>query len=267
MPEVTPLRKAGDAHEPRGAELSWQTAVATSPQAVSKQQTIWLPTPKIEIRQDVAAPDLFAKLNMPALPAPEKTKPRAFLPPPPASRPPRLPISAPVLSEAAPSLTVATGNANVDLAIANLHPTDVIRGPVPEAARPGQFSKAPEKGEEATGELATAGAIVPNLTIRKAAPKAGEIQEVEPAKIVLYAERLRSVPLASVSVPLRPASRAIPNVIDARFLGRNVYTMVIPIENLPAYGGDWIIWFAESSPRDGDSLLLRAPFRFESLSE
>jgi hypothetical protein len=35
--------------------------------------------------------------------------------------------------------------------------------------------------------------------------------------------------------------------------------MVVPIENLPAYGGDWIIWFAERQPKSGDAPSMRAP--------
>jgi TonB family protein len=47
--------------------------------------------------------------------------------------------------------------------------------------------------------------------------------------------------------------------IDARFQGRLVYTMVVPIENLPDYSGDWILWFAEREQKPGNSPLMRAP--------
>jgi hypothetical protein len=58
---------------------------------------------------------------------------------------------------------------------------------------------------------------------------------------------------------LRPASRTIPQQIDSRFQGRLVYTMVVPIENLPDYSGDWILWFAEREQKPGSSPLVRAP--------
>jgi hypothetical protein len=35
--------------------------------------------------------------------------------------------------------------------------------------------------------------------------------------------------------------------------------MVIPIENLPRYSGDWILWFAEREQKAGDRPSLRAP--------
>jgi hypothetical protein len=41
--------------------------------------------------------------------------------------------------------------------------------------------------------------------------------------------------------------------------------MVVPIENLPAYGGDWIIWFAEREPRNGDAPSMRAPIPLRKL--
>ena len=63
------------------------------------------------------------------------------------------------------------------------------------------------------------------------------------------ADRLRSLPVSTLSVPLHPASRTIPASIEGRFRGRNVYTMVIPIENLAEYSADWIIWFAERDPK------------------
>ncbi|HEY7336508.1 MAG TPA: energy transducer TonB [Bryobacteraceae bacterium] len=284
-PDVNPAARVGVGRDPRGAEVSQQTVVATSPQSVSKQQTIWLPIPKIQIHQDVQTPDLVARLNVPAPPPPDppKPRPRAFIPPQQAERQPPVPASTPILSAAAPQVKAAmaltprleaqapllpapappaaprTGNANADIAIANLHPTETIKSEIPDGARPGQFSKAPDRGEVATGEAQTAAATIPNLTIRNDTPKAAAAR---PGKFILYAERLRNVPINSVSVPLRPTSRAIPRTIDALFQGRNVYTMVIPIENLPAYTGDWILWFAEHSASARESTLMRAPIPF-----
>jgi hypothetical protein len=49
--------------------------------------------------------------------------------------------------------------------------------------------------------------------------------------------------------------------IESRFRGRSVYTMVIPIENIPEYSSDWIIWFSErqASPDGAVALNVRAP--------
>jgi hypothetical protein len=100
---------------------------------------------------------------------------------------------------------------------------------------------------------------VPDLSIREDRGKVGP-PHVDPSrKTVLYAEKVRSIPVTTLSVPLRPASRTIPRQIDARFQGRFVYTMVVPIENLPDYSGDWILWFAEQEQKPGNSPLMRAP--------
>ena len=158
------------------------------------------------------------------------------------------------------------GNGKVDIAVVGLNPND--KGAVPDGSRPGQFAQAPTVGEVATGEV-KGGFGVPNLTIhddRKAVPP----PHVDPPrKIVLYSDRLRSLPVSTLSVPLRPASRTIPASIEGRFRGRNVYTMVIPIENLAEYSSDWIIWFAERESKSGSGELnVRAPVplrKFESV--
>jgi hypothetical protein len=87
------------------------------------------------------------------------------------------------------------------------------------------------------------------------------VPKPDPAKsnTVIYAERVRSLATGAFAVPLRPANRSIPRAVDARFAGRSVYTVLIPIENLPAYGGDWVLWFAELAPQPGQTPSVRAP--------
>src|ERR1700722_13138555 len=84
-PEVVAQKKVGASPNPRGAELSKQALIATAPKAASKQQTIWVPTPKIEIHRDFPAPNPVARPNasLPPPPAPPKPHPRTFVPPPP----------------------------------------------------------------------------------------------------------------------------------------------------------------------------------------
>jgi TonB family protein len=84
-------------------------------------------------------------------------------------------------------------------------------------------------------------------------------------RTILYLDRVRGIPVTGLSVPLRPSTRTIPAAIDARFRGRNVYTTVIPIENLPAYTGDWILWFAEPEAKPGETPLVRAPIPFRKV--
>jgi Gram-negative bacterial TonB protein C-terminal len=65
------------------------------------------------------------------------------------------------------------------------------------------------------------------------------------------------------SAPLPPSSRNIPRAIEARFHGRIVYTMLLPMKGLPGYAGDWTIWFAEREEVPGGSPApMRAPLPF-----
>ena len=161
--------------------------------------------------------------------------------------------------------TASTGNGHVDIAIAGLHPAGEMNGPLPDGARPGRFAKAPELGEPAGGDGSRAGALtVPDLSIHEDTVNSAPLAHVS-RRAVLYAETVRSIPVSTLSVPLRPSSRTIPAAIDGRFQGRSVYTMVVPIENLPAYGGDWILWFAERDQKPGDAPSMHAPVPFRKL--
>jgi len=161
----------------------------------------------------------------------------------------------------------SNGNASADIAIAGLHPAGELSGPLPEGSRPGRFAKAPELGEPSTGQGNGAGALtVPDLSIhRDKEPSASAPVTNVSRRAVLYTEMVRDTPVSTLSVPLRPSSRTIPAAIDARFQGRSVYTLVVPIENLPAYGGDWILWFAERDQKPGDAPSMHAPVPFRKL--
>lgn len=344
LPEVSAQERIGTFPKPRAAEKADLAIIATAPKPESVKQFIWQKVPKIQIHQDLPAPNLIARAAMaiPAPPPPPEPKPKidkpdmqgvkspqpnisppapngdvnkaqpvntqpvevpkppkAFVPPPPRQQPPRLAIpvqtaevpvpdasitgtpearallpqgiGAPSFSKgfpppptAAPGPVNAVGNGKVDIAVVGLHPD---KGPVPDGSRAGQFSRAPTVGELATGEV-RGGIGVPGLTIhddRNAVP-APHVDP--PRKIVLYADRLRSLPVSTLSVPLRPASRTIPSRIEARFQNRDVYTMVIPIENIAGYSGDWIVWFAEREQKPGGAPTVRAPVplrKFESV--
>ncbi|MBZ5592006.1 MAG: energy transducer TonB [Acidobacteriia bacterium] len=160
--------------------------------------------------------------------------------------------------------TAGTGNGAADIAIASLHPGDRL-GQLPDGVRPGQFSKAPALGEPSTGEGGGSGGLaVPGLSVREARTRSTSSPDFLNGnrKTVLYAETVRSVTVSTMSVALRPSSRTIPAMIDARFQGRSVYTMVIPIENFPDYGGDWILWFADREQKPGDTSDVRSPIPF-----
>ena len=275
LPELPTLPKA----KPQPSVEAAQTA---RPNAVP-------PNPKGDVNH---APEVHQEASQPPRPV------RNFVPPP-ASRQPKLPVSvqvseAPALAESPSSssalppgaglpsalqassiptsiaplaLAPNAGNAKADLAVASLHPTENPDASLPAGGRPGKFSKAPETGAPASGEIGRPGAIsVPNLTVREERSKPARVPpDPNRTKAVLYIDRVRSIPTSTLSVPLRPSSRTIPRAVEARFQGRNVYTMVVPIENLPTYAGDWIVWFAERQPVPGSTPLMRAPLPFRKM--
>jgi len=85
------------------------------------------------------------------------------------------------------------------------------------------------------------------------------------ARRVLYRDVVSGSLVRTLSAPLRPASRTIPRPLEARFQGRLVYVMVIPAPFLPAYTGDWIVWFAEMEAREGESHEIRAPVPYQKI--
>jgi hypothetical protein len=161
-------------------------------------------------------------------------------------------------------------SANLNAAIIGLHPTDQIQGPIPPGERAAEFSAAPKTGAASTGDVkAGEGVTAPGLMVRNRDPekdlKSGAAAPTIPppivprAKTVLYDELVPLSIRPTLSAPLRPASRTIPRAIEARFQGRLVYAVVIPAPNLPAYTGDWIVWFAELERTTGDAPSMRAP--------
>jgi hypothetical protein len=290
VPDVNPVKRVGRIHEPRGAEISKQTIIASSLQPKSKQILLAVPAPKLEIMQDIPAPIVVARKETvppPPAPAPELRKPKEFIPPEPSEQPPKLAIPTPILdgqvpvlstpvSNAVPSTPRMTfsgiaappkeardpampqpGNAKADITVASLHPAENADIPIPNGERAGKFSKAPTQGEAASGDPNERAAMsAPDLTIRTVKPEAAPKFTTEE---ILYTERVRGIPVSTLSVPLRPSSRMIPATVDAQFKGRSVYTIVIPMEHIPAYAGDWILWFADRGSRAGETPVVRAP--------
>jgi hypothetical protein len=283
VPDVAPMKEIGNAPDPRGAELSRQAIVATSRKPESTQLFMSVPAPEIEIHQDLPAPLLVANVDITPPPPPERPKPRKFVPPPPANQEPPLPIQIPLLD--APSIasraallplepppvstavlspprnpaeapTAQSGNASANVAVASLHPVENMTIPLPNAERPAQFSKAPTQGPAASGGANTAALTVPDLTIRQPKP---ENIPLMPAQQILYADIVRNIPFSTLSAPLRPSSRSIPQAIDARFNGRTVYAIVLPMEHMRVYTGDWIIWFADRQSSPGETPLVHGP--------
>ena len=238
VPDVKPAKKTGHHETPRGAELSKQAIVATSPKPRSTQVFISVPAPDIEIKVDLSVPLLVAKIDTILQPPPEQVKPRKFVPPPASKHESPLPIQTPVLdvpsipaAPAAPlpllpslafnvlpppprdapeSANARSGNANADVAIASIHPSQAADTPVPNGERPAQFSKAPEQGPTASGGANEAALTVPNLTIRQPTPDSAPAM---PTQRILYADIVRNIPPSTLSAPLRASGRSIPQAV------------------------------------------------------
>ena len=298
---VSASERVGQSKTPRAPVQAKRAMIATSPKPKSSRQLIWQSAPKIEIERDLPLPNMVARMGIPnAIPQREEVKTVEAAPPPHIQKTPKIftppprvtvlkqTVPTPLLEAPPPAVSSARsdpaldtglsfqknidipnapvsppppGNGNADLAAASLRPG--ASQAVPQGVRPGQFAEAPDKGPISTGEVT--GVRVPNLTIRDPDPAKRVDMPAPKFVTVVYAEKIRSIPTATLSAPLRPASRMIPRSMEARFQGRYVYTLVIPIENLPAYQGDWILWFAEKHQRPGDTPLMRAPVPLRKL--
>jgi hypothetical protein len=53
--------------------------------------------------------------------------------------------------------------------------------------------------------------------------------------------------------------------VEEIFQNRIVYSVVVPVPELSAYAGDWVIWFAETAPKPGQSPFVRPPTPLEKL--
>jgi hypothetical protein len=280
------------------------TLLAPPPKVAPKQFTPPPPSqqpPQLPTRTEVnetltaASPLTVAQAGLvtPAanLPPPPKVAPKQFVPPAATGGTPKQPSRTEVTetlaalpqvnggpaSNAVPSITFSRvpgppkdaptapeatrGNQQVNLAVASVNPAPAAE--VPTKARSGQFSVAPKLGEPSSGEAAAGALTVPNLTAHDLGllpqPSSGK------SNTVVYTERVRPSYSSVFTVPLRPSNRSIPKSVEAHFTGRNVYAVVIPIENLPAYGTDWILWFSETTPPSGLAPSVRPPIPFRKI--
>ena len=197
---------------------------------------------------------------------PKRAPPRAFQPPSGggAGAPGGSGAGGPAI-ESAPSLA---GGSQWNAAIIGLNPTDKLNGPLPAGGRSGQFSAAPSVGKPSSGEVSGAGGLaLPGLVVKsgKTEPPANaDVRAAAPpgSRIVLYDDLVPGAVRPTLSAPLRPSSRTIPRALEARFQGRLVYALAIPAPNLPAYAGDWIVWFAEQTQSAAAPAVVRAPIPY-----
>ncbi|MDX2150549.1 MAG: hypothetical protein SFV54_07435 [Bryobacteraceae bacterium] len=163
-----------------------------------------------------------------------------------------------------PGLDVTRGSgAAMQAAVVGLNPS-AVAAPPPPGSLPGSFSRAPNVGPAASGDLTgRADARIPDLMVRGA----GSGAPVPPPPVAPRAARSQLVFEVAphqygdtYSAPLRPSAGIVPPAIERIFPGRAVYTLVIPAPKMSRYTDDWVIWFTEKSPLAGvQNPLLRAP--------
>jgi hypothetical protein len=174
-----------------------------------------------------------------------------------------------VAAEAPPVLPPQETQGGLAAAVVGLDPLLSAKVILPPVSRNAEFSRgksegAPNPGSTggqsglpglAVGGGSGHGSAVVTGTDQRAKPNASN----EEGAWVAYQQQLLPSGGATLSAPLRPSNRALPAQIEDRFRNRVVYTLVIPIENMPDYTGDWIIWFAERGEQSGGVAQVRAP--------
>ncbi len=170
----------------------------------------------------------------------------------------------------APVLPGSGGASDINVLIVNTVPNGSIDAAPP---RRSAISAGPVTGTPSDGG-GRSGIQIPGVTV---IPRAGTTDASE-ASLKIPKDPLkgpigaaiapqpyvatRIAPLEhTLSAPLPPTSRNIPKLIEARFKGRVVYTMLVPMKGLPGYTGDWTIWFADREHVDGggSAAPMRAP--------
>ncbi len=134
---------------------------------------------------------------------------------------------------------------------------------LPEGNRPAELS-AGSGGGGGAGSAEGGGVVVPGLSLRGGggAGAAGASTERLPAPAAAatptrpaYRPRLDT---PSVSIPQWPSARRVPVQVESVFVGRPVYSTVIPGV---LSGQDWILWFGEAGGQSpaGRRVVMRPP--------
>jgi hypothetical protein len=192
---------------------------------------------------------------------PVRPQPKGFVPTARAGRPNGAGEGA--ILEAPPQVATSNvGSGAVTAAVIGLDPLANTPSALPDGSRLASFSRAPGTGEPSSGEphsgltieipvVATRGSkgsLAPSPPLGPAAPSGGAVIEIRVP-----------VPALTMSAPLWPSSRMIPQAIEAKFRDRVVYTLVIPKPNLSQYTDDWTIWFSGKDIQTRDASLMQAP--------
>lgn len=132
-------------------------------------------------------------------------------------------------------------------------------GPPPTSGNlPGSFSQAREIGAPAHVANTTPGvAVVSGVSTNPAAGGGRPAQLRLPSPEELLGEAVKDEyfevrfdiarQFPRLALPLAPSSRTLPRRIEGAFAGRRVFVVVVPMDGVERYAGDWIIWFAEKN--------------------
>lgn len=148
--------------------------------------------------------------------------------------------------------TGSGGRDTTDIAVIGLNPGF---GQLPKDARlPGRFSRAPQVGPPQSASSGDAKAIPmagvsaksngsnPNGDLRLIPPEVILGEEATEGYFEIRLDLARQWP--RLSLPISPNRRALPRRIEPFFRGRVAFAIVIPMEKIYRYSGDWIVWFA-----------------------
>jgi TonB family protein len=300
VPEITPDRRFGPFNTPHGQKDPNRTLVIVSKAPSSAHQLIRQPDHPDPLPADVPAPNLVAvevKVKLPpktfvppappnrsqtaapvaveaptapdllktesenalgAIASKQKLPPRAFVAP--AARAGEAPRQVDVPVAPSPGAQ-ADQMPGLQAVIVGLNPGLTLP---PPGSRSAQIARAPEAGAASSGTPLATGAVVLPGVMSHGKPGEPTVPSASGVTAVAPRQPPQDIILPGVSrttsAPLRPSSRTVPAMIDARFARRNVYALAIPGPRLPGYGGDWVLWFGEHNPpQAGEALRVVAP--------
>ena len=217
----------------------------------------------------VEVPRLAVGLGVSGVPGPPP--PRPFVPPPATGGGGQGGSArAAIVREAPPVIGGGEAAEGMNAIVAGLDPASNLTSPIPEGNRSGQFSRGEQVGDPAIAAGGSGGALsgVPGLAVGPAGgtgageaerPPASRPAAEENEKWVTYETTVLKAARRTLSVPLRPSSRTIPVPLEAMFRDRVVYTLVIPMDHVNTYTGDWVLWFAERRPAASGTPQVYAP--------
>lgn len=172
----------------------------------------------------------------------------------------------PLLDPAPPSLAQSYSPGDVNLAILGVKPAAALEGALPEGSKSGRISRAPVVGEPASGRLQGQPGPVPDVVSSGASgtnPVTAVTTPALPKPVRRLVLELPAPVPTPLSAPLPPYARTIPGRVEQRLAGRVAYALVIPRPPSPIYTEDWILWFAEREPKQGETPRVRAPWPYK----